>query len=71
MLFDETSIDDVDEVPRLVSFKTAKSFQGEDELPIEACVDKADEDFRHAIPILIDYHVGLTRRFGHVSRNPL
>lgn len=42
-----------------------------DEVPVEACIDKADDDLRDTIPVLIDVDVDLTWWFGHVRWNPL
>ena len=41
------------------------------EVPVKECVDEADDDLGHSVPILVDLDIGLTRRLGHVSRNPL
>jgi hypothetical protein len=41
------------------------------EVPVEECVDEADDDLGNSVPIFIDLDIGLTRGLGHVSRNPL
>ena len=41
------------------------------EVPVKERVDEADDDLGNPVPIFVDLDIGLTRRLGHVSRNPL
>lgn len=41
------------------------------EVPVEKCVNEADDDLRNPVPIFVDLDIGLTWGLGHVSRNPL
>jgi hypothetical protein len=71
-LFDKASVYDVDEVPREVLASRQLELDEElDDIPVEACIDKANNDFRDAVPIFVDLDISLTWGLGHVSRNPL
>jgi hypothetical protein len=41
------------------------------EVPVQSCVNKADDDFRDAIPVFVNVDIGLTWRLSHMSRDPL
>jgi hypothetical protein len=71
-LLDEASVYDVDEVPRgVLASRQLELYEESGEVPVKACIDKADNDLRNAVPIFIDLDISLTWRLGHMSRNPL
>jgi hypothetical protein len=41
------------------------------EVPVQSCINKADDDLRDAIPVFVNVDIGLTWGLSHVSRNPL